>query len=297
MHLCTSPLLPSSPLCGAQRAYKAPLLSVTAAYAASTAHGVAASQRHVPSQRKPTSLAALGTPLHDKQQRRNKTASVTTRLDSKAWLETLVVVEGLSDQCAVRKAVPAQVFVLHGASKSSVAATAQLLKTQADSCSRVIALLDPDVAGRQSRTVIDACLPGKCLHAFLPTWQATAAENIRSKLAGDVGVEHAGPLQIRQALIDARPSCPGRKEFARADLVTWGLLAEMGTDTSLQAGCVQRRAALSAALGLGNCDGKQLLRQLNIYGFSRQHVVTALASLNLSCAAALAIGTLSTAWQ
>lgn len=109
MHLCTSPLLPSSPLCGAQRAYKAPLLSVTAAYAASTAHGVAASQRHVPSQRKPTSLAALGTPLHDKQQRRNKTASVTTRLDSKAWLETLVVVEGLSDQCAVRKAVPAQV--------------------------------------------------------------------------------------------------------------------------------------------------------------------------------------------
>lgn len=73
----------------------------------------------------------------------------------------------------------AQVFVLHGASKSSVAATAQLLKTQADSCSRVIALLDPDVAGRQSRTVIDACLPGKCLHAFLPVWQATAAEDIR----------------------------------------------------------------------------------------------------------------------
>ena len=57
----------------------------------------------------------------------------------------------------------------------------------------------------------------------------------------------------------------------------------------LQAGCVQRRAALSAALGLGNCDGKQLLRQLNVYGFSRQHVNDALASLRLpkSCAAAL----------
>lgn len=239
--------------------------------------------------------------MHSKQQRRNRTVSKTTRLDNKAWLETLVVVEGPSDQYAVRKAVPVQVFVLHGASKSSVAATAQLLKTQADSCSRVIALLDPDVAGRQSRTVIDACLPGKCLHAFLPVWQATAAEDIRSKLAGDVGVEHALPQQITQALTEARPSCPGRKEFARADLVTWGLLAEMGTDTALQAGCVQRRAALSAALGLGNCDGKQLLRQLNIYGFSRQHVVDALATMNFSFTAVLAVGTLSlpivTAWQ
>lgn len=75
-------------------------------------------------------------------------------------------------------AVP-QVFVLHGASKSSVTATAQLLKHRAGSCSCVIALLDPDVAGRQSRTVIDACLPGTCWHAFLPVWQATAPKDIR----------------------------------------------------------------------------------------------------------------------
>ncbi|DBA97605.1 TPA: hypothetical protein ACH3X3_012509 [Trebouxia sp. C0006] len=145
---------------------------------------------------------------------------------------------------------------------------------------RVVALLDPDVAGRQSRTVVDACVSGKCLHAFIPVHQATAASNIRRKSAGDVGVEHASPMQIRQALSNARPSCPGRKEFSRADLVSWGLVVEMGTASSKQVGCVKRRAAVSATLGLGNCDGKQLLRQLNTYGFSRDDVAKALQAIS-----------------
>lgn len=72
-----------------------------------------------------------------------------------------------------------QVFVLHGASKSSTAAAAQLLKLRASKCNQVIVLLDPDVAGRQSRNVVEACLAGQCLHAFIPVCQATAAENIR----------------------------------------------------------------------------------------------------------------------
>lgn len=196
-----------------------------------------------------------------------------------AWNDILVVVEGLSDQRAVRKAVSAQVFVLHGASKSSAAATAQLLKQRASKGVRVVALLDPDVAGRQSRTIVDSCLSGQCLHAFIPVHQATAASDIRRKSAGDVGVEHATPMQIRQALTNPRPSCPGRKEFCRADLVSWGLVVEMGTSSSQQVGCVQRRAAVSALLGLGNCDGKQLLRQLNMYGFCRADVAKALQAI------------------
>ena len=81
-----------------------------------------------------------------------------------------------------------QVFVLHGASKSSTAATAQLLKQASEACSPLIALLDPDVAGRQSRTVVDACLPGKCLHAFIPVWQATAPQAVRLDHSSIFGV-------------------------------------------------------------------------------------------------------------
>ena len=38
-----------------------------------------------------------------------------------------------------------------------------------------------------------------------------------------------------------------------------------------------RRFAVGAFLGLGDCDGKQLLAQLNRYGFTRQEVGRALA--------------------
>lgn len=39
----------------------------------------------------------------------------------------------------------------------------------------------------------------------------------------------------------------------------------------------QRRALVCAYLGLGDCDGKQLLRQLNCYGFGREELAAALA--------------------
>lgn len=41
-------------------------------------------------------------------------------------------------------------------------------------------------------------------------------------------------FKYRQALLNARPSCPGRKEFSRADLVSWGLVVEMGTSSPQQ---------------------------------------------------------------
>jgi len=56
---------------------------------------------------------------------------------------------------------------------------------------------------------------------------------------------------------------------------------------------VQRRAAVSAALGLGNCDGKQLLRQLNMYGFSRDTVAKALQAVSGMELASSACKTLS----
>ena len=49
----------------------------------------------------------------------------------------------------------------------------------------------------------------------------------------------------------------------------------------VQTGCARRRAAVCFALGLGNCDGKQLLKQLNNYNFSRQDVCQALESIQL----------------
>jgi len=50
----------------------------------------------------------------------------------------------------------------------------------------------------------------------------------------------------------------------------------------LQPGDVtKRRQLLCSYLGLGMCDGKQLLRQLNSYGFSQQELDEALRYANL----------------
>lgn len=82
-----------------------------------------------------------------------------------------------------------------------------------------------------------SCLPGLLsLHTALPfavlLWLLPLPSSWHQTLT--LSILFTSLWACRQALIDARPSCPGRKEFARADLVTWGLLAEMGTDTSLQ---------------------------------------------------------------
>ena len=75
--------------------------------------------------------------------------------------------------------MPCQVFVLEGAAGIAKKAAARRFQAYASKFSHVIALLDPDVAGRQARTVLDACLPGRCHHAFIPASQATALQNIR----------------------------------------------------------------------------------------------------------------------
>ena len=48
---------------------------------------------------------------------------------------------------------------------------------------------------------------------------------------------------------------------------------------ALQGGFAARRALFGGVLGLGNCDGKQLLKQLNKYGFSHQDVAAALETV------------------
>lgn len=40
-------------------------------------------------------------------------------------------------------------------------------------------LTDPDVAGRQARATLDERLPGRCVHAFLPSPLAVASADTK----------------------------------------------------------------------------------------------------------------------
>lgn len=49
--------------------------------------------------------------------------------------------------------------------------------------------------------------------------------------------------------------------------------------TTMQVHTKLRREAVCNSLGIGNCDGKQLLKQLNLYNFTEDDLQEALAGL------------------
>lgn len=188
--------------------------------------------------------------------------------------DMLIVVEGINDMKAVRRAMRnADVFVLGTATRAGDHQVQSQIRELSSRYSGVVLLLDPDVAGRQARNVLNRAFGG-CFHAFVPCMAATARTNIRMKQAGDIGIEHAQPESIRYALKHRKYSVIGRSFFDREELQTWGLVAEKmgqrGGDVT------ERRRLVCDYLGLGMCDGRQLLRQLNEYGFEKGDLMLAL---------------------
>ena len=208
-----------------------------------------------------------------------------------------IVVEGANDRAAVLRAVrPSRgVILLKGAYDARSGhhvvpadVTRDVVRLCADAVD-VVVLTDSDVAGRQlrSRLVQDAPL---CLHAFIGTHLSSAAEDTEWHRAGNVGVEHAAPEAIRDAVAARRAahsaggsSGISRDEFSRSDLERWGLcgpLGESAPDPRWRAfgGVATRRRLVGERLGVGDCDAKQLTRQLNLF-FAREEAEAAVAAL------------------
>jgi 5S rRNA maturation endonuclease (ribonuclease M5) len=196
-------------------------------------------------------------------------------------LARLVVVEGASDKHALLRAVDAEAFVLRSATRAGAAAAAVRAAAERASPFPPVLLLDPDVAGRQARAALDAGLGGWCAHAFVPADAALGAAASGRHAAGNVGVEHAAPAALRAALDAARPGDAARRAFARAELQAARLVAEGAGEAG---GVARRRHLVAARLGLGACNGKQLLACLNRY-FSRAEFEAALAWAEAALAA------------
>jgi ribonuclease M5 len=176
-------------------------------------------------------------------------------------LTELIVVEGVSDAQAVRRAVEAELIVTHG---FALGPDAVALIRRAARVRGVVVLTDPDTAGEQIRRRVAAIVPG-CRHAWIPRERCSSG--------GRVGVEHAPPEAILEALAAAR--CTRRDPIA--DLFTTGDLVRLRLVDA--PGAQQRRAAVGARLGLGYGNGRQLLRRLNQYDVSREELEGAVDGL------------------
>ena len=211
-------------------------------------------------------------------------------------VDALIVVEGSNDQRAVERAVAPR----HGCRilKGSYDAAAghydvpdvviAKLAAAANDGARVVVLTDSDVAGRQMRGVVVREVPG-ALHAFLGTHLSSAKTDTATHKAGNVGVEHASVKDIRIAVAQARPAASAggsagvsRREFDRADLEKWGLcgppVGAPDPKWSAFGGVTERRRLVGEYLGVGDCDAKQLVRQLNLF-FTREEADAAIEAL------------------
>ncbi|MZQ74823.1 MAG: ribonuclease M5 [Peptoclostridium sp.] len=175
-------------------------------------------------------------------------------------IKEIIVVEGKSDICAVRRAVDAELIATGGFGFPS--GVEERIRAAA-SRRGIIVFTDPDFAGEKIRKRVSKIAPG-CKHAFLPREEAMCN--------GDIGIENASPQSILRALAKVRSELetPG-SEFSRIDLLREGLDGDSNA--------ARRRDRLGALLGIGYGNAKQFLNRLNSYGVKREEFELALGEL------------------
>lgn len=126
----------------------------------------------------------------------------------------------------------------------------------------VIVFTDPDYNGERIRKIIIQAIP-TVKHAFLQRDEATPKSKTKGR---SLGVEHASFEDLEKALSSVRGYYDDDNNFdiTKSDLMRLGLL--MGGDSR------KRREYLGEHLRIGYCNGKQLLKRLELFGISLAEV-------------------------
>ena len=117
-----------------------------------------------------------------------------------------------------------QVYVLGTATRAGDPEVHNELLSLLKQYKGIVLLLDPDVAGRQARNMLNKAIID-CWHAFVPSPLAQATQARGYKEIGNIGVEHAPPKAIMEALKRRRRGVEGRTEFSKEKLCELGLAA------------------------------------------------------------------------
>ncbi|NMO97733.1 ribonuclease M5 [Paenibacillus lemnae] len=175
-------------------------------------------------------------------------------------IKEVIVVEGRDDTVAIKRAVEADTIETGGSAVNRAVISKIRLAQERRG---VIILTDPDHAGERIRKIIDAKVPG-CKHAFIPEADATRK--------GDIGVENARPEAIQAALSRVHTSFEGAPSMiSLEDVMDAGLMVHPQA--------AARRMVLGNILGIGYCNGKQLMKRLAMFQITPEEFAAALAVL------------------
>lgn len=177
-------------------------------------------------------------------------------------IQEVIVVEGKDDTKRIKLAVNADTLETRGSAISDevLQQIEQLQKKRG-----VIVFTDPDFSGEKIRGIITREVPG-VKHAFLNKKDAAPAAK------GSLGVEHASPEAIREALkhlyTEETVTTP---QISLADLRAAGLIAGKGAK--------EKRALLGENLQIGYTNGKQLFNRLNLFQITAAQLHAALEKI------------------
>lgn len=178
-------------------------------------------------------------------------------------IKEVIVVEGKDDTKQIVKAVNADTYETNGSAlnDADLQRLAKLQKTRG-----LIVFTDPDFNGERIRKIIGSHIPG-VKHAFIRRDQG-----VPKQAHGSLGVEHATPEVIREALKDVyTQQSLNYQKWTIKDLRKFGLTGR--TDSR------KRREQLGNVLGIGYGNAKQLVKRLNMFEISSEDLKQALSKL------------------
>ncbi len=179
-------------------------------------------------------------------------------------IKEVIVVEGKDDTKQILKAVDADTIETRG---SAIPDETMTLIKQLAETRGIIIFTDPDFSGEQIRKTITAEVP-TAKHAFI-----TKRQGLPKRSTGSLGVEHASPETIREALSHVYTEDETSAELiSRETLMKNGL---MGTPTAKA-----RRQALGEYLNIGYVNGKQLQHRLRMFGITQEQLLAALKKID-----------------
>lgn len=176
-------------------------------------------------------------------------------------IKELIIVEGVNDQNLLKQTVEATVFVVGGWSAKKKEIINFIQKAEKTN-KGLIFLLDSDETGTKIENFLLRQLefPEKALIAVVP-------EDVSSSKRGKIGVEHAKPKDVLQALkgVNAHflEDTPKRTLFLH-DLIDLGVMGGKGSE--------RRRNLLGKYFGIPPSNAKTFLELANFLEIKREQI-------------------------
>lgn len=179
-------------------------------------------------------------------------------------VQEIIVVEGKDDTARIKLAVEADTIETNGSALDE--ATIQRVM-KAHETRGVIVLTDPDFPGGKIRDTLTQRIP-TIKHAFV------RKEDCQSPTGGSLGVEHASPETIRQALENVQtPYLEAPTENLKPFFLAAGLMGQPHS--------AEYREKLGDELGIGHTNGKQFLKRIQMFQITKEEISVAMDKIGL----------------